>query len=266
MNFDEFLQQAARLEDLVWRKYRRPPARRAVEERMGELGLRGYDAYLDQLRRDPAELAGVADLMHITVTRFFRDGECWRVLGDEILPALLEEKGDRSALRAWSAGCCGGEEPYSLAMLWLDRTVRGPGAGTIEIVASDIDEASLQRARQGCYDKGSLREVPGKFIERFFTREGRRYCVLPPVTSLVRLERRNIMIDPLPADIDLILCRYLVFTYYSGARVRAAAERLWETLRPGGVLMIGKKEELAGEALDFFAPVPGRHSFYRRRG
>ncbi|UFS72376.1 hypothetical protein LPW11_09320 [Geomonas sp. RF6] len=224
--------------------------------------MKGFENYLEYLRHHPAEMAGLADLMHITMTRFFRDGDCWRTLADTWLPALIAEKGKGSVVRAWSAGCCGGEEPYTLAMIWLDKM---SSEGGIEITASDIDEASLSRAKEGCYEKGSLREVPPEYLDRFFTKQKTRFCVKKDVTSLVRFERRNIMTDPGPTSIDLVFCRYLVFTYYRGERLRAAAQRLSTALRPGGLLMIGKKEELAEEALEYFCPVPGERFLFRKR-
>jgi len=264
VKFDHFLQRAAQLEGIAWRKYRRPTARRAVEERMSQLGLTGYESYLEFLSRDQAELAGLADRMHITVTRFFRDAPCWRTLAETVLPEVVPK--GVGTVRAWSAGCCGGEEAYTLGMIWLGDAALHTGGSRLEIISSDIDEASLERARVACYEKPSLREVPPDMLERFFTRQGRRFCVSDEVRSLVRFERCNIMTDPLPVEMDLVCCRYLVFTYYRGARARAAAERLWGALSPGGVLMIGKKEELSPEAADLFAPIPGAASFFRRRG
>lgn len=265
MNFDHFLQEAALLEGLAWRKYRRRSARRRVELRLMELGLDGFDAYLDLLRSDPIETAGLADLMRVTVSRFFREREQWRTLADKVLPAFLSGKTKGDVIRAWSAGCCGGEEPYTLAMVWLESIPFYPGSA-IEIIASDIDEASLERARAARYDSGSLREVPPETLARCFTQEKGHWSLAGEVKGLVRLERRNVMSDPLPSEMDLVLCRYLVFTYYRGERLLAATVRLWEALRPGGVLMVGEKERLPGPASAYFEPWPGCYGFYRRKG
>lgn len=105
-DFDRFLQEAALLENLEWRKYRRRSARRRVELRLKELGLAGFDAYLDLLRSDARERAGLADLMRVTVSRFFREKECWRTLAGKVLPALLAGRVKGDTIRAWSAGCC----------------------------------------------------------------------------------------------------------------------------------------------------------------
>lgn len=73
------------------------------------------------------------------------------------------------------------------------------------------------------------------------------------------------MTDPPPPDIDLLLCRYLVFTYYERERRRRAVERLHQALRPGGALMIGAKERLDAGALELLDPWPGVEGVYRKR-
>ncbi len=147
--FDAFLARACPGLDLEWRKYRRCEARRAVNERLRELGLPDYQAYLGLLRRDPGEAAGLADRMRITVTRFFRERERWQIPAERILPELVAAAPPRRTVRAWSAGCCGGEEPYALAIVWLERIAPVAPDATLEILATDIDEPSLARAREG---------------------------------------------------------------------------------------------------------------------
>ena len=263
--FDAFVEQACPGLDLAWRKYRRRAARHGVLARMRELGLPDYRAYLDLVHRDPREAAGLADRMRITVTRFFRERERWDVLVERVLPDLVAALGTRGTLRAWSAGCCGGEEPYTLAMLWLDRVApRVPGA-SIEIIATDIDEPSLERARSGLYSAGSLREVPADVRQRWFSRDGAAWRIAEPVRRLVRLENRNLMSDPPPSGMDLVLCRYLAFTYFLGDRRHAAAERLSTALRPGRALMIGRKEGLSPRELALFEPWPHAPGVFRRR-
>ncbi|MEW6268052.1 MAG: CheR family methyltransferase [Thermodesulfobacteriota bacterium] len=243
--FDAFLALACPGLDLAWRKYRRRDARHAVLARMRELGLPDYASYLDLLRRDPAEAAGLADRMRVTVTRFFRERERWQVLAERVLPELVAAaSGPRPIVRAWSAGCCGGEEPYTLAILWLERIAPAAPDASLEILGTDIDEPSLARARAGLYPASALREVPPGVRERWFGREGPAWRVADAARRMVRLENRNLMSDPVPSATDLVLCRYLPFTYFTGTRRHEAARRLWSALRPDGALMIGRKEGL----------------------
>jgi chemotaxis methyl-accepting protein methylase len=264
VNFDSFLREAALFGGINWRKYRRRSARRQVKTRMGELGIDTLDDYLVRLGSDAEERANLPDLMRVTVSRFFREKECWQALADTVLPALLGGIEDVAPLRVCIAGCCGGEEPYTMAMIWLETIAPSNPGRTVEIVATDIDHASLERARNGRYDAGSLREVPHQTKTRFFIPEKGAWRIDDRVRELVRFEKRNLMSDPLPCGADLVLCRYLAFTYYEGERLLSAAARLRNALRPAGVLMIGRKELLPEGASTMFEPLQGCNGFYRR--
>lgn len=265
LTFDQFLQAACGGLDLEWRKYRRRSARHRLDSRLRVLRLKDYRVCLELLQADPAEAAGLADLLRVTVSRFFREQECWFALANKVLPVLFAEA-PSATLRAWSAGCCGGEEPYTLALIWLEYLQPLYPGCSMEIVATDIDRASLARARHGEYGAGSLREVPAALLARWFARTGEVWWLDEKVKEPVRFETRNLMTDPPPEGMDLVLCRYLAFTYYRGERCLAAARRLWEALRPGGALMIGRKESLPAAALEFFEPWPGCAGFFRRKG
>jgi chemotaxis methyl-accepting protein methylase len=182
-----------------------------------------------------------------------------------VIPELIEGRPPGAPIRAWSVGCCNGEEPYSLAIVWLEHIQPRSPATRLEIVATDIDEAALERARRGVYADVSLRELAPDLRERWFARRGGMWRVDEPVRELVAFERSNLMTDPPPRDIDLVLCRYLAFTYYEGERRRRAAERLHRALRPAGALMIGAKESLDAGALELFDPWPGVAGVYRKR-
>jgi chemotaxis protein methyltransferase CheR len=260
MTFDEFLRTACPPLDLEWRKYRRRAARHRVEARLRELGLDSFADYLERLRTDSREAAELADRMRVTVSRFFRERQRWNDLSNVVLPALLVEKPPGDPLRLWSIGCCGGEEPYTLALLCREHFPQRP----VEILATDIDDTSLERARTAVYDASSLREVPAVLRQRHFRRQARRWRLDATISREVRFARHNLMLDPLPVDLDLILCRYLVFTYYRGERRLAAAHRLWQALRPGGALMIGGKERL-GSASELFSPWPGASGIFCKK-
>jgi chemotaxis methyl-accepting protein methylase len=263
--FDAFLLHACPPLDLAWRKYRRRAARRHVNERMRSLGLRTYAAYLERLRVDPAEAAGLADIMCVTVSRFLRDRQRWLPLARRVIPELIRAHPRGAPVRAWSVGCCNGEEPYSLAIVWLEHARPSWPEARLEIIATDIDEVALERARRGAYANGSLREVAPERRERWFVRRGGMWWVDERLRRLVAFERGNLMTDPPPQDMDLVLCRYLAFTYYEGERRRRAVERLHRALRPGGALMIGAKEHLDAGALERFDPWPGVEGVYRKR-
>lgn len=265
MKYDSFIKELCPGLDLQWRKYRRRAAKHRLDARMKELGIDRYDDYLHLVRSDPEEAAGLPDLMRVTVTRFFREKRGWDELRDRLLPLIVEQTGSGGAIRAWSAGCCGGEEPYSLAILWLHYLLPLYPNRKLEIIATDIDLDSLERAAAGLYGHQSLREVPHELRDRWFSREGEQWRLNDEPRALVSFRQSNLMTDQPPLGMDLVLCRYLPFTYYHGARLGAAAARLRDALRPEGVLMVGAKEALVPPALQYFEPFAESGFFYRRK-
>ncbi len=261
MDFEGFLRAVCSPLDLAWRRYRRRSARRRVLARMRELGIPDFRGYARRVLEDPAEAASLPDRMRVTVSRFLRERERWEILFETALPELRRRAG--GVLRAWSAGCCGGEEPYTLALLWRER---GWPAEELEVLATDLDRACLERARKGVYGAGSLREVPPDLRSRWFRPGPGGWEVLPEVRQAVRFALHNLRDAPPAREMDLVLCRYLVFTYYRGRRRLEAARRLWEALKPGGALVIGRKEGLGPAEQALFAPWPGAPGVYRKEG
>lgn len=265
LNFDEFLKLACPPLDLQWRKYRRRAARHRVRARMDELGLGEYGDYLAILREDSQEASSLADLMRVTVSRFFRERTCWEKLTGSILADYLAPMTGRDTFRAWSAGCCGGEEPYTLVMLWKERLAPSFPSIQLAVTSTDIDEASLKRAGGGIYSGSSLREVPSNLRERWFRRENAHFELDKGITEAVELRQANLTTDPLPGRQDLILCRYLVFTYYRGRRRLQAARKIFSALRDGGILFTGRKEGLGPAERGLFEPLAADCGIYRRR-
>ena len=265
MDFDRFLRHACPPLCLDWRKYRRRAARHRIIRRMGELNIYDYPSYLGLLRTDPNEADKLADLMRITVSRFFRDVPCWSDLALKALPAVLAGKSDDNTLRVWSAGCCGGEEPYTMVLVWLEYLLPLFPGFTIDVLATDIDDSSLCRACKGVYEKNSLREAPPEIRGKWFREDDSLRMIDERVKLLVHFEKSNLMEDPPPSGMDLVFCRYLVFTYYRGERLWEAARRLHGALRPGGVLMIGSREKLNERTEILFEKWPDTGCLFRRR-
>lgn len=259
MKFDHFLQHICPELGLNWRKYRRKGARRGVLSRMTELSIATFEDYIDYIRLHPEEGTLLPDIMHITVTRFHRDRLCWEEL-TKILPELIDPE---RTTRILSAGCCGGEEPYTMAIVW--KELFEDRFGSIEILAIDIDEPSLKRAHDAIYDKWSLRELPEQWREKWFIKSGKRFRVSKEITRMVHFEHAHLIHDPLHGPFDLILCRNLFFTYFIKERRFQATRRLWEALKSGGALMIGEKEGLGPKELELFKPWPQVRCVFQKK-
>lgn len=174
---------------------------------------------------------------HLTihVSEFFRDPRFF-----EELRLVLRTLGDvRGTLRCWSAGCSIGAEPYSLAMLLLEERPDRP----LRIIATDLDEESLTRARRGVYGPREIENVDEALRERYFAQDGDRAVVSNRVRALVRFARHDLLSDPYPVGLDLVLFRNVAIYFNDPARTMVLS-RLRGALRPGGVLMIGATETI----------------------
>jgi chemotaxis protein methyltransferase CheR len=206
----------------------------------------GFESLLDYyyfLRYDDptgAELRALVDRVVVRETYFFRELDQLRALVEHaIAPAVAA----RGRARVWSAACSTGEEPLSLAMLLAERGL----LDRVEILASDVSDASIERARAGRFGGRSLRAVasaPG--AARWLHAEGGATVVDPAVASRVRWFRQNLLDDAAAralAPLDAILCRN-VLIYFTDATIERVVRSLAGALAPGGVLLVGVSESL----------------------
>ncbi len=239
-----------------------------IRRRFLALGLEDFMAYRRYIETNPAEWDVLQSLCHITISRFWRDRAVFDQLAAEIVPQLSDaaaSRGDR-ILRAWSAGCASGEEPYSLRLLWEFCVASKYPDRAISIVATDADTVSLQRARTACYRMSSLRELPEGWIRAAFDRQDLVYCLRESFRTDVAFREEDIRIQAPPGPFDLILCRNLVFTYFDRAGQEAALARMVEELRPGGAMVVGRGERLPRHGLPLEAWFPDFGIYRKRQG
>lgn len=222
-----------------------------IARRIRELGLPDVAAYRAQLEREPAEWLVLERLCVVTLSRFYRDGAVWQALEQEVLPqlaaaALADAARDGAApeLDCWSAGCASGEEPYTLAIVWeLALAERHPQL-RLRVLATDRHEPVLRRAARGCYEPGTLRELPSAWRERAFAAGDGELCLRAPFRRAVVLRQADLS-RWLPAEtFRLILCRNVAFTYFDEQRQRAVLEQLLSRLAPGGALLAAPRERV----------------------
>jgi chemotaxis protein methyltransferase CheR len=190
---------------------------------------------------------------------FFRDAHVFDV-ADQVL-AEAQVPGRR--LRVWSAGCAAGQEPLSLAMLLAERAERA-ASPVPEIVATDVSEAALARARRGVFTQFEIqRGLPIRRMMRWFDGEGDSWTARPELLGLVRFRRVNLVADPPPAgQFDLVLCRN-VLLYFSAPVKAQVFAMLAGVIRPGGHLMLGAGETVIGQT-GLFRPSTRFRGLYER--
>lgn len=254
-----FLQEALPRLNLRWegfRKVRRQVCRR-IARRLAELGLADFAAYRQYLESHPEEWQRLESCCRVTISRFYRDPQVFRLLTEEVLPELAERAGERGEGRlfCWSAGCASGEEPYTLSLLWEHGLARRYPGMKFDVFATDVDPQLLARAGKACYQAGSLRDLPPRLKQECFCREKGNFCLKERYRQPVRFAVQDIRHAVPDQCFDLICCRNLAFTYFSEELQRVTLERLLARLLPGGALVVGKHEHLPPHAgLAWWAP------------
>ena len=190
----------------------------------------------------------------------------FRVLGEHVLPQLAQQAAqERRDVTCWSAGCASGEEVYTLRILW-DLALAGTHPDVaLSLLGTDIDEAVLARASAGCYQRGSVKEMPSGWIDRCFERRDDLLCVKPAHRQDVSFLQQDIRRDIPEGPFDLVLCRNLVLTYFEPPLQMQVMRNLAARLRCGGYLVIGAHES-APAGIAGFQPLPDCRQILQWRG
>jgi chemotaxis protein methyltransferase CheR len=225
-----------------------------LRRRLVALQLKSFSDYYQLVTEgDVDERVRMLDAISTNETSFFREMRQFDFLRERVFPRWIEEEAAarRSRkIRAWSAACSTGEEPYSLAMVLLERFPRGAG-WALEILASDISTRVLAQATVGAYPLERAREIPTAYLHRFMLRGTRsqqgRMCVAPALREIVTFQRLNLSAPAhaVQGTFDLIFCRNVLMYFEAGLRMRAV-NALLDQLAPGGYLFLGHAESLSG--------------------
>ena len=196
-----------------------------------------------RIRVDGALWGGIADALAQSETRFFRDRQHFAQLNREIIPAALARRG-HERVRVWSAGCSTGQEAYSIAMLVDDLRNEGLNP-TVEIVATDLSERLLDKARAGLYTQFEVqRGLPIRKLIAHFEKTGDLWRISDRLRASVRFEAQNLMKHPgALGKFDIIVLAHVLPHFDQETRL-AVLSRMADALHPEGVLMLGGGETL----------------------
>jgi len=218
----------------------------SVAARMQQLGLSREDEYYERLRGETsgiveAELRNLLNLVTVTETCFFRDASQFRLLREQIIPTLVTDR-----IRFWSAGCSSGEEAYSIALTLEDMGLyRAHPGSTFEIIGTDLNSTVLEKARLGEYSARAVRNVEGRLLHRYFTRDGKGFQLNEEIRNRVKFEFGNLSRTSMPTTgpQDVIFCKNVAI-YFRPDATEKLIRGLHDTLAPGGYLLLGHAESL----------------------
>ncbi|WP_156289233.1 CheR family methyltransferase [Oceanobacillus salinisoli] len=216
--------------------YKETQMRRRITTLRKKRGFTSFEAYYDALMNDIGLLNEFIDRLTINVSEFYRNPKRWEVLRNTIFPLLLEKNRN---LSIWSAACSTGEEPYSIAMMIREYF---PEAN-VKIVATDLDENVLFRAEEGIYLEQALKDLPREFVHKYFTKVHNVYHIDPSLKENITYKKHNLLADPYPINMDLIVCRN-VLIYFTDEAKELIYQNFRNTLKKNGVLFVGSTEQI----------------------
>jgi chemotaxis protein methyltransferase CheR len=219
---------------------------RSMAERSGAANAVTFWRWLNA---EPGRMRQFLDKLAINVSELFRNPERFAELERHFLPGLLAE---RPSLRVWSAGCSYGAEAYTMATILRDAAPTGRHS----VVGTDIDREALDRAKAPKFSPQDMRHVPEARKRKHFEQDGDTFVPSQDLRSLVAFRFHDLLHDPFGSGYDLILCRNVVI-YFGDEAKNTLYRRLYEALRPGGVLFVGPTERIPrSKEIGYETPMP----------
>lgn len=231
--------------------YKEQQMRRRIETFIQqEVGSLSYSEFISRLGKDEDLLDRFKDRMTINVTEFYRNPQVWESLKDKVIPKLVAGK---RKINIWSAGCSTGEEPYSLAILMKENFPHIE----FNITATDLDEIVLDRSKRGVYSEVQLKSINKTVRSKYFIdadvsqvkksdgfmQSERVLTVIDEIKKNITFKQHNLLADPFPEKMDLILCRNVVIYFTEEAKAELY-KRFSKALRVGGIMVIGNTEHI----------------------
>jgi chemotaxis protein methyltransferase CheR len=227
-----------------------------LESRLAPLarkeGLPSIDdlIHVVRARRDERLINQVVDVMTTNETFFFRDKTPFEHLKEAVFPVLAQARRG-SRIRIWCAASSTGQEPYSIAMI-LDQNPALTGGVPVEIIATDISDRCLERARQGLFTQFEVqRGLPVQMLMHYFTQQDDHWRISERLRQMVSFRKLNLM-DPAYniGRFDVVFCRN-VLIYFDVPTKTEVLDRIAGSMNPGGFLLMGAAESIVGMTQSF---------------
>ena len=225
---------------------------------MREINCENLNTYIGAVKSDRSGKTSndLISVLTTNVSSFFREKHHFDILEEKLLPRILKKARQGEKVRIWSAGCSSGQEPYSLAMLLLSK-VPDIESLNMKILATDIDQRILDKARRAVYSNDEIGSVPAGLRKRYVEKspsDTDQYLVSNTVKNLVTLRPLNLLREwPMKRRFDAIFCRN-VLIYFDGQTQNSLWPRFNAALDPQGYLFLGHSERIQNAEKIGFTP------------
>lgn len=240
---------------------------RCIKRRLSRSGYISRPGYLKYLMSSDEETNELLNALSINVTEFFRDKSAWDAFVKVVLRPMIEYKmSGGGILRMWSAGCATGQEPLTMAICVSEELEGIPEAQRpmVTILGTDISLEAIAKAKAGVYSKEHVRGLSDKMLAKYFVPVAHGYEAKDILKKRVRYVRENLLDTPSMKYFDVVICRN-VMIYFSRKMHEIVARNLFEALRPGGYLILGKTETLLGAPRESFDVVDLENRILRKK-
>lgn len=237
--------------------YKERQMKRRLESLINKKGFKDFQEYVNGLKKDDNLLKEFLSYMTINVSEFYRNPSQWEILEKEVIPYLIDR--NKRDLKIWSAACSTGQEPYSLVML-LNKFYP---FSRMSIIATDIDDEILKKARVGQYDEKEIKGIPKEYVGNYIHKKGDVYAVSDEVKRCVQFKHHNLLKDTYPSQCDLIICRN-VLIYFTEEAKDGIYKNFNKALSEGSILFVGSTEQIINANKYNFKPL--RTFFYKKEG
>ncbi|WP_061994922.1 protein-glutamate O-methyltransferase CheR [Clostridium sp. ATCC 25772] len=215
--------------------YKSNQLHRRIQSLMTRVGASSIEEYITMLKTDKIQREKFLDYLTINVTEFFRNPEIF----DEFKDVIKNNLNYKSPLKIWSAACSLGAEPYSLAMILDDIS---PGVNH-KIIATDIDNNILNKAKKGEYTSLEIKNVPSQLLKKYFKSHDKSYVIDNKLKKMITFKKHDLILENYESNFDIIICRNVVIYFNQDIKDRIY-DKFSRSLKKGGILFVGATESI----------------------
>lgn len=228
-----------------------------------------YLSFLKSSADNQVEIDLLIDQVSTHETSFFRHANQIKIF-DKIITEVIAERRltGSKRLKIWSAACSTGEEPYTLAMVVREK-LAGESGWDISVQGTDISSGSIAQARRGRFAERGVRNTPEPYLSKYFHRDPQDphfYTLSPDLANAVKFDAISLIDDSQTTsrrDFDIVFCRN-VLIYFDDTAKKRVLEVLWQSLVPGGYLVLGPSDSLHGLSNSFQRTQYSVFNFFQR--
>jgi chemotaxis protein methyltransferase CheR len=237
MDYEGFKTSIYKLTNINLTAYKEQQMKRRIDSLISKNGFSNYSEYFNELKDNCETKSEFINYLTINVSEFYRNPKQWQVLDDILLPEI--KKYAPTKIRVWSSACSTGDEPYTLAMvLGKHYNLRD-----IKIIATDIDEEAIAKAKAGYYSKKSIEKLPEEFKAKYLEEECEVYKIKSEIKRVIDFRKMNLLEDEYPKDMDIVVCRN-VLIYFTEEAKKKIYPKFYDSLKDHGILFVGSTEQI----------------------